>query len=74
MSRPTSPASNRNSNKSLPTSQASSQLDLYDDDHYSIPDDELRSVTSSTIASDGTDDASMDHDLAIPPPSTNHNH
>lgn len=33
----------------------SSQMDLYDQDKYSIPDDELRSVDSSAPSSDGED-------------------
>jgi hypothetical protein len=63
------PASNQNNGRSLPNSPASSKLDLYDDDHYSIPDDELRSVNSSSIASDGNDDASMTNDIALVPTS-----
>jgi hypothetical protein len=71
MSRPNSPASNQNNGRTIPNSPASSKLDLYDDDHYSIPDDELRSVNSSSIASDGTEDASMTNEIAFDPTSVN---
>jgi hypothetical protein len=53
------------------TSQASApSIDLYDQDRYSIPDDELSSGGSSTISSaDEATDASMDTDATSSPTS-----
>ncbi len=54
---PQSPSTffNKNITMSFLNSPDSSQMDLYDQDKYSIPDDELRSVDSSTQSSDGED-------------------
>ena len=57
---------------SLLNSPNSSQLDLYDNDHYSIPDDELQSVNSSAISFDGTDDTSMATDTDLHQASVTH--
>ncbi len=64
---------NRNIKMSLLNSPASSQLDLYDQDNYSIPDDELRSVNSSTISIEGTDDNSLAHQADLHQESIAHN-
>jgi hypothetical protein len=48
---------------SLTNSPVSSQMDLYDQDHYSIPEDDLRSVNSFNQSSDSEDgDTSMSND------------
>jgi hypothetical protein len=47
---------------SLNNSPDSSQMDLYDQDHYSIPDDELRSVNSSVHSTDSEDG---DHSMSV---------
>ncbi len=44
---------------SLPNSQESSQMDLYDQDSYSIPEEELRSIGTAPSSDDDDDNTSM---------------
>jgi hypothetical protein len=49
-------------NMSLPNSQESLQMDLYDQDSYSIPEDELRSIGTEDSSYDDDDNTSMNAD------------